>query len=191
MNHRKLKRLLMEADQEVESGLRPDDGMGLRIRQLDRRRRQRRTATVAALGLFVVGGLVLGSLWRPSLPETPAPNQVVREAPAEIDVAGARAELAALQAEIDRQEANLAALLAAERRMRLDRRKAALGRTLRTDLEREIDRAALTMLVAADWKIERHGMTESARNDYQQVMASFSKTQWADAAKQRLATLQD
>ena len=191
MDDRELKRLLSEADRGAEPALPPDGRLGCRIRQLDRRRRQRQKTTLAALGLIAAGGLALGSLWRPSLPEAPVHNEVAQDAPTEVDIAQARAELAELQAEIERQEAKLAALLDAELRAKLNRRMAAVGRDFQSDFQREIDRAALTMLIAADWKIERHGMIESARSDYEHVVKSFSQTQWADAARQRLAALQN
>ena len=68
---------------------------------------------------------------------------------------------------------------------------AAVGRDFQSEFEQEVDRSALTMLIAADWKIERHGMIESARSDYEHVVKSFSQTEWADEARQRLVALQD
>ncbi|MEE8451640.1 MAG: hypothetical protein V3R99_06980 [Thermoguttaceae bacterium] len=197
MNERELKRLLFEADRDAEPALPPDGRLGSRIRQLDRRRRRRQGVALAAVGLIVGGGLALGSLWRPLVPDAPIRNEIAHDAPPQVDIAQARAELAELQAKIARQEAELAALVAIEKRARLNRRtlaarqKVAIGSDFQSDFQREVDRTALTLLVAADWKVERYEMIDSARSDYEHVVKKFSQTEWADVARQRLVALQN
>ncbi len=183
---RKLRQLLREADRDAAPP--PDGHFGARVRQLDRRRRRRQKVSIAALGLLVVGGLTFGLLgWR-SVPTVPT---IARDDRPGVDVAQVQAELAELQARIARQETELAALLAAEKRASLDRRLLAARRRISVgnDFEREVERTAIILLVGADWKIERYEMIESARSDYQQVLKSFPQTEWAKMARQRLRAL--
>ena len=149
--------------------------------------------SLAAVGLLAVCGLTFGSLWWQSVPPEPTRDQIARDDRPQIDIARVRAELAELQARIVQDEAELAALVAAEKRAMINRRLAAARREISAgnDFNREIERAALTLLVGADWKIERYQMIESARSDYQQLVKSFPQTQWADAARQRLLALQN
>jgi len=196
MNDRELRRLLCEADRQVVPDLPPDNDLGSRIRQLDRKRRRRQQATLAVFGLVVAGSLALGSLWRPLSSDAPVRNEVAHDGPpqpsaAQIDIAQSQATLAELQAKIEQEEAELAMLVAVEKRAEVNRRSSALGNAFQSDFQREVDRSALTLLVAADWKVERYKMIQSARSDYEHVVKEFSQTEWAGVAKQRLVALQN
>jgi len=193
MDDRKLQQLLHEADRDADAGSPPQADFGARVRQLDRRRRRGRRMSLAALGLLAVCSLTFGSLWRQSVRPAPTRDRIARDDRPRIDVAQVRAELAELQTRIAREEAELAALRAAEKRAKLNRQIAAARNrvSVGNDFEREIERSALILLVGADWKIERYQMIESARSDYRQLVKSFPQTQWADAARQRLLALQN
>ena len=58
-------------------------------------------------------------------------------------------------------------------------------------IDYQISRAALTILLEADRKHEQYGLTESARRDYQRIIDLFPDTDSAATAHHRLAALND
>lgn len=177
---RKLLRVADELAGPTPSG--PAD-LAERVRRAAHRRR---TAAAAVLGLVAgVGVVAIGFL---AWPGPPAEQGDVADGHApQPDAAALRAEMAALQTEIDRREAVLAHVLLLEQARRQRVHVALLaGRGDPMDVIRcQTDRAACAMIRHAADLSHKLGRPDSAQAAYRRVIALFPDTPWAKVARQR------
>jgi hypothetical protein len=189
VNDEALKKLLDLLDRPPPAASLANAQLGERVRCLYRRR-QRRRRVVAVLATALVGVFIWRVASRPDDRRPNNPEDLARLADA--NPARASKELARLGDQIRREEQIVKRLLTVERR---DQVAAAAeniepGSSHEVRIDEQIGRASMAILLTADEIAKRPDLRESARHDYQLVIATFPNTPWVEAANQRLAAIQ-
>ena len=183
-----LESLLQRAD--AAAGPPPELGEDLpqRVRQVARgARRIRLSMGAMAATIMLAGGLIW--LFSFNGPSGAGAGRSVGPSDAE--------QVAALRAEIDRLDAEVASLSAAVRRMREleadyqqlhELRRELIRLDISEKIAREVDEAVFIMIYDADLRLEE-GQKESAVDIYQQVIRLFPQNRWAEVAREKLAKI--
>jgi hypothetical protein len=182
---RSIEQLLRDVDDTTSGGLpAAQAGLAERVRSVARRRRVVRRVAGATLVCAVAVTIVAAVLT--SRPTNDSRVVAINSAPPA--PADARAELAALRAEADREAARAARMIAIERaaaaRVAL-RRHAVATPDASEQARQQLERAALSMVYQADRLAERNA--PAAERVYAAAAANFPGTHWASVARERLA----
>ena len=188
----RLESLLRRAD--AAAGPAPELGEDLpqRVRQVARRARRVRLGMGAMAATIVLAG---GLIWLFCFngPRGPGLGEQAGRGVGPSDAE----QVAALRAEIERLDAEVASLAAAVRRMRefeadyqqLHKLRRELARVDISDkIARDVDEAVFIMIYDADLRL-KEGQKESAVDIYQQVIRLFPKNRWAKVAREKLAKI--
>ena len=176
MNDDAIGKLLRTADAQSPGPSPVGGDLASRIRRIARRRRAMRSAALAAVLLISAGAAVY--ITRPATP-TAGPTNI-------------RAEMAALELEIQLHRAMVAYMLEIEEDHQLaEQIKAAEMSDPQDDLRRQVERAAYAMMLLGDRQEKRFGDTIAAAETYRQVIAQFGQSHWAQIARDRLANLKN
>jgi hypothetical protein len=190
MSDERLQQLLREADEAFGGPLTGPADLGARVRR--RARRQRRVRVVGSAAVCVVVliagsiALVRGSGGASSI-ERPMPGAGV---PPSVSIAEVQARIEQLSEEVRTGcEALQEALRNEEAEQRLTTlRKQAEANPL-TEVDEQIDRAALTMVYQADRMYRELNLRDSAIASYERTVELFPRTHWAQVAKERLTEI--
>lgn len=179
MTHDPIEQLLRRADATAGAPQQSPDDLPARVKVLHTRRQRRRLISAAAsAALLCIVAVGVGLLSQPS---AMSPG----------DIARLKAEITELREQITEREAHIELLLAIEQQQQeLAQLRQVVYVVDPTDqINYQVSRAALTILLEADRKHEQYGLTESARRDYQRIIDLFPDTDSAATAHQRLAAL--
>ncbi len=181
-NNDPLESLLQRADAEAGAGPKLGEDLAQRVRQMAwRARRVRLRAAAVAASVVLAGGLI----WMFSV------NEPTGVGPSEAE------QVAALRAEIERLDAEVASLVTAVREMReLEAEYARLqelgrelaGADISYQIARDVDEAVFIMIYDADRRLEA-GQRESAAGVYKQVIRLFPQNRWAKVAREKLSKI--
>lgn len=189
MNDDSLKKLLDLFDRPPPAASLANAQLAERVRCLYGQR-QRRRRVVAVLATALVGVVVWRAVSRPD--DRPPNNPENRARLADATAARASAELARLDDKIEREEQIVKRLLTVERRDQVTAAADSIepGPSHEMRIDEQIGRASMSILLSADEIAKLPSLRESARHDYQLVIATFPNTPWVEAANQRLAAIQ-
>jgi hypothetical protein len=167
-----------------------------RVHRIHRRRRVTAAALSVTAGIILVTGLIFVA--RHFMPESSAPvppgGIVQHTTDTQTQIDQLRAEIAQLRAEADAREQIIRGILEYQQQQA---RWAAAERQFATqpdpleEIIRQRERAALIILYHADRKYNEPNLRESALTDYHQLIQLFPDTRWAEAARKRLAEIQN
>jgi hypothetical protein len=195
MRDDRIRNLLQQVDRITgPPGLVTD--LSKRVHRIHRRRRVTAAALSVTAGIILVTGLIFVARHFMSESSAPVPpgGIVQHTTDTQTQIDQLRAEIAQLRAEADAREQIIRGILEYQQQQA---RWAAAERQFATqpdpleEIIRQRERAALIILYHADRKYNEPNLRESALTDYHQLIQLFPDTRWAEAARKRLAEIQN
>ncbi|MBN2128661.1 MAG: hypothetical protein JW741_04165 [Sedimentisphaerales bacterium] len=181
MSDERLKELLQRADEAAGAPVFRQPHSGEIRRRVFRRRLK--IASLPAAAVLLIGAGVATLCLRPA--RTPPPQQRIATVEAQLrqlqTQTDAVLKLVHEVLEKDRQEGQLATLEA----------ELASIPDPEAEIERQVDKAAFTMLYQADRLYKQLRQTDSAVEAYKEIIQLFPENQWADVARERLSQIQE